>query len=97
MTTRAYLETLAARNLEREIDSRVKDPTERVGAVQAKVAREIRDLIRSVAIPDRVTAAMRVGYDKLCARAGGDLPVAVRSSGTSEDLPDASFAGQGDT
>jgi pyruvate, water dikinase len=97
VTTRAYLETLAARNLEREIESRIKDLTERDVAVQDKVAREIRDLIRSVAIPDRITAAIRVGYEKLCAWAGSDLPVAVRSSGTSEDLPEASFAGQGDT
>jgi pyruvate, water dikinase len=97
VTTRAYLETLAARNLEREIETRIRALTERDIAVQDKVAREIQDLIRSEAIPDRITDALRVGYEKLCEWAGSDLPVAVRSSGTSEDMPEASFAGQGDT
>ena len=97
VTTQAYLETLAARNLEREIGTRIKALTTPDLAVQDKLAREIQDLIRSEGIPDRITAAIRVGYEKLCAWAGSDLPVAVRSSGTSEDLPEASFAGQGDT
>jgi pyruvate,water dikinase len=43
-------------------------------------------------------ASIRRGYRELCARIGvDDLPVAVRSSGTAEDQPDASFAGQQDT
>jgi len=97
VTTRAYREALAVGNLERQIESRIKDLAKRGLAVQDKVAREIRDLIRSVAMPDQITAAIQVGYEKLCARAGSNLPVAVRSSGISEDLPEASFAGQGDT
>ena len=36
-------------------------------------------------------------YDALMAVCGGEVPVAVRSSATAEDLPDASFAGQQDT
>jgi pyruvate, water dikinase len=97
VTTRAYLETLAARNLEREIATRIKDVTDRDVAARDKVAREIQDLIRSEAIPDGISDAIKVGYERLCERAGSDLPVAVRSSATSEDMPDASFAGQGDT
>ncbi|TPQ25664.1 phosphoenolpyruvate synthase [Bradyrhizobium guangdongense] len=97
VTTRAYLETLAARNLEREIRTRIEAiPADDVGA-QARIAGEIQDLIKSETMPDRVTDAIRFGYDQLCTRAGHDLPVAVRSSGTSEDMPEASFAGQGDT
>jgi pyruvate, water dikinase len=97
VTTRAYLETLTARNLEHEIGTRVRAVTERDVAAQAKIAGEIQDLIRSEAIPDRITDAIRVGYEKLCAQADCDLPVAVRSSSTSEDMPEVSFAGQGDT
>ena len=45
-----------------------------------------------------VEAAIRVAYAELCAANSTDeLPVAVRSSATAEDLPDASFAGQQDT
>jgi pyruvate, water dikinase len=97
VTTRAYLETLAAHNLECEIQTRVEAVAAEDVGTQARIAREIQELIRSEAIPDRITDAIRFGYDELCARTGGDLPVAVRSSGTSEDMPEASFAGQGDT
>jgi pyruvate,water dikinase len=45
-----------------------------------------------------VEAAIRAGYDELCRRCGtDDVAVAVRSSATAEDQPDASFAGQQDT
>jgi pyruvate, water dikinase len=97
VTTRAYLETLAARNLACEIRSRVEAVNEKDVGAQAEIACEIQDLIRSETIPDRITDAIRYGYEELCARAGCDLPVAVRSSGTSEDMPEASFAGQSDT
>lgn len=97
VTTRAYLETLAARNLECEIGRLVSAVSEREVGAQARIAREIQDLIAAQAIPDRISDAIRFGYDGLCAQAGFDLPVAVRSSGTSEDMPEASFAGQGDT
>jgi pyruvate,water dikinase len=97
VTTRAYLETLAARRLECEIRTRIEAVTETDVGAQARIACEIQDLIRSEAIPGRITDAIRLGYEQLCARVGQDLPVAVRSSGTSEDMPEASFAGQGDT
>lgn len=97
VTTRAYRETLTGRSLVREIGTRIKAATGRDVGAQAKIAGEIQDLIRSEAIPGRIIDAIRSGYERLCVQAGCDLPVAVRSSGTSEDMPDASFAGQGDT
>jgi pyruvate,water dikinase len=58
----------------------------------------IRGRIEQVPLDDRVAAAVRAAYAELCDRCGrDDLPVAVRSSATSEDLPDASFAGEHDT
>jgi pyruvate,water dikinase len=97
VTTRAYLETLAARNLQYEIRTRIEAVNEQDVGAQANIACEIRNLIRSESISDRIADAIRFGYERLCARVACDLPVAVRSSGTSEDMPDASFAGQGDT
>lgn len=45
-----------------------------------------------------VEDALRSAYAELCRRCGvDDVPVAVRSSATSEDSPDASFAGEHDT
>jgi pyruvate,water dikinase len=48
--------------------------------------------------PDDIAQTIRAGYERLCAAAGRPaLDVAVRSSGTYEDLPGASFAGQHET
>ena len=45
--------------------------------------------------PQDIAAAIRASYRELCRRTGkADADVAVRSSATAEDLPDASFAGQ---
>ncbi|CAN5410477.1 phosphoenolpyruvate synthase [soil metagenome] len=58
----------------------------------------IRAMIGGAALPVAVAEAIRHGYRDLCRRAGGDdIAVAVRSSATAEDLPDASFAGQQET
>ena len=38
-----------------------------------------------------------MAYTELCLRHDGDLPVAVGTPATAEDMPDASFAGQRDT
>jgi pyruvate, water dikinase len=57
-----------------------------------RAAQDIGARIRSLPMPGPVDRAIR----EACA-ALGDSPVAVRSSATAEDLPDASFAGQQDT
>ena len=64
----------------------------------AKTGREIRALVRSVGVPEEVAQEIREAYAQLCHRSGvEELDVAVRSSATAEDLPDASFAGQQET
>jgi pyruvate,water dikinase len=58
----------------------------------------VRELIESAPISSEVEENIRESYASLCERCGlEDLPVAVRSSATAEDLPTASFAGQQDT
>jgi len=60
--------------------------------------REIRSWIVDTALPADLEQAIRDAYIKLCKDAGAtDIAVAVRSSATAEDLPDASFAGQQET
>ena len=66
-------------------------------ANQATSAR-IRERIESVPVPEVVVHDVSEAYEALGRHCGvDDLPVAVRSSATAEDLPDASFAGQQDT
>ncbi len=63
--------------------------------------RAVRDIIRLAEFPPDLTQAIYSSYDKLAEEFGQQgmdtLDVAIRSSATAEDLPDASFAGQQDT
>ena len=71
-----------------------------VDNVDALVAagKEIRQWIVDTALPAQLEQAIRDAYVTLCRDAGAeDIAVAVRSSATAEDLPDASFAGQQET
>lgn len=93
VTTDAYQAMLADHGLASEIERHLAhvDP-EDFDAVD-RAAQAIRIRIRGHKLPEPVEAAIRTAY----AAMGDDIPVAVRSSATAEDLPDASFAGQQDT
>src|SRR5256885_1574556 len=62
-----------------------------------KAGREARALMLDTPLPAAVEAAILEAYKRLCERTRRSCEVAVRSSATAEDLPDASFAGQQDT
>lgn len=57
----------------------------------------VRQAIVSQELPDALKAEIVAAYHKLSTEHGRALDVAVRSSATAEDLPDASFAGQQET
>lgn len=60
--------------------------------------RKVREIIRYAKLPDDLDEEIRKAYRRLCEETGtNDVDVAVRSSATAEDLPDASFAGQQET
>lgn len=56
-----------------------------------------RDAILNQEIPQSIKAEILQAYESLSGRVPGGVSVAVRSSATAEDLPDASFAGQQET
>ncbi|MDD2666613.1 MAG: phosphoenolpyruvate synthase [Methanocellales archaeon] len=60
-------------------------------------AKRAKSLILNAEMPSEMKAAILEAYDKLCEREGEAVFVAVRSSATAEDLPNASFAGQQET
>ena len=71
---------------------------ERGGASLAETGSTIRKLILSGRWPVDLSEDIRKSYAELSARSGKkEAAVAVRSSATAEDLPDASFAGQQET
>ena len=63
----------------------------------AEKGAKIRSLIYNATVPDDLRDAIVAAYHKLCEEYEENMDVAVRSSATAEDLPDASFAGQQET
>ncbi len=59
--------------------------------------KKARALIMNTPFPVELERAIAISYETLCYLYGEDIDVAVRSSATAEDLPDASFAGQQET
>ncbi|MDJ0618116.1 MAG: phosphoenolpyruvate synthase [Calothrix sp. MO_192.B10] len=59
--------------------------------------KQARYLMLQTPFPEELQQAIATAYDQLCQEYGANTDVAVRSSATAEDLPDASFAGQQET
>jgi len=101
ITAYAYRYFLKYAGIEDEIKKILKDLDTHDLTNLMRKGREVRDIIRHSEFPPDLTQAIYLGYDKLAEdfRQGGldNLDVAIRSSATAEDLPDASFAGQQDT
>jgi len=62
-----------------------------------EIGTTIRAIIAKAAFPDAIKNAVAEGYDHLVKKYGNEISLAVRSSATAEDLPNASFAGQQET
>jgi pyruvate, water dikinase len=58
------------------------------------IGTQARNLILQTSLPTKLEEAIAIAYGELCQKYETDVSVAVRSSATAEDLPDASFAGQ---
>ena len=97
-TADAFKQFIAQSGLAQRIQDRLASlDVEDVSALTAAGGEIRRWVIETPLIPD-FDKAVREAYARLCERAGAaDIAVAVRSSATAEDLPDASFAGQQET
>ncbi|GED22747.1 phosphoenolpyruvate synthase [Halomonas halmophila] len=95
-TAHAYREFLSHEGLNERINQRLaKLDVDDVNAL-AEAGAEIRQWVIDTPLPPAFEQALRESYEQLQAR-HPNLKVAVRSSATAEDLPDASFAGQQET
>ncbi len=91
VTVEAYFKFLEENNLNEPIKNILKNlDTENTGKLQ-KVSEEIQSLIKQAKFSEELNQDITKAYEKI------NTFVAVRSSATAEDLPDASFAGQQDT
>lgn len=95
ITTEAYRQFVEANRLKEKIITALKDVDASNPASLENASASIRGLFDRAAIPSDLTSAITAAYSSLAARCPN--PVAVRSSATAEDLPEASFAGQQDT
>ncbi len=98
VTINAYQRIWTAPGLAEGVNQLLASIDHEAYGANIKIADDIRARIEAVPMPDDVVAEIREAYETLCTHCGVDnVPVAVRSSATAEDLPDASFAGQQDT
>ncbi|MCA3455967.1 MAG: phosphoenolpyruvate synthase [Rhodobacter sp.] len=96
-TADAYRAYLTANGLDARIDDVIGQWQDHRIALHEAGSR-VRAMILAGDWPGEIEADILQSYRDLSRRAGvADLPVAVRSSATAEDLPDASFAGQQET
>ncbi len=94
ITTAAYRLFVARYGLQEQILAAASMTSPDQPATLEAAAQKIATLFAEHPMPDELAEAIRHAYARL---GGGDLPVAVRSSATTEDLPDLSFAGQQET
>ena len=96
-TAQAFRDFLAREGLEKRIEKALQSlNVDDVNAL-AKAGAEIRGWIQGQPFPAELESAIRDEYKKMQGAGNDGLAVAVRSSATAEDLPDASFAGQQET
>ncbi len=97
ITAYAYQYLIKHNNLQNQIKNTLKGlNTQNVKDLYEK-GKAVRNIILNAEIPEKLIKEIEKAYDKLCREYGKDTDVAVRSSATAEDLPDASFAGQQET
>lgn len=98
-TAYAYRYFFEKSGLEEEVRNLVAELTDvENSALLRDVCARIRKAILDKEMPEDLQQAIAEAYEELGRKMGIDQPyVAVRSSATAEDLPDASFAGQQDT
>lgn len=100
VTTEAYRTFVAANNLQTKIITALKDADPSLPATLETASATISRFFADASIPTNIATAITVAYDELNNRQSkiaNRKSVAVRSSATAEDLPEASFAGQQET
>jgi pyruvate, water dikinase len=97
ITADAYREFLRATKLDRTIEEILQSLNTQDLANLRQRGRQVRDAILAATLPARLRQAISEAYVRLSSGSHDLVDVAVRSSATAEDLPDASFAGQQET
>jgi pyruvate,water dikinase len=97
ITAFAYRHLLTTAGISEEITRLLSDLNTHDIKNLSERGQKIRSLIYNAEFPDDLHKEIIEAYKKLCSEYGANTDVAVRSSATAEDLPNASFAGQQET
>ena len=97
VTAHAYHHLLRHNNAQQKVRDILSDLNTQDLTNLKERGQKVRDLIRHLEFPDDLHHQIREAYTHLEKQYGPGVDVAVRSSATAEDLPDASFAGQQET
>jgi pyruvate,water dikinase len=97
VTAYAYKYTIEKAGVDQKIREILSDLDTHDVRNIAERGQKIRELIKNTPLPQELSDEIRKYYKEMEQRYGSDVDVAVRSSATAEDLPDASFAGQQET
>src|SRR3990167_7044813 len=95
VTAHAYYEFLKKTSLKQKILTELSGLDTEDSKRLQRASKNIQTAILAAEMPKDLAVEIKERYLELCGNE--DLPVAVRSSATAEDLPDASFAGQQET
>ena len=93
-TAEAFRQFLRDNNLTQRIAERLSALNVDDVKALAECGAQIRQWVIDAPLPRGLEQGIRESYGQMQAKIGTTLSVAVRSSATAEDLPDASFAGQ---
>ena len=96
-TAEAYRRFLMHEGLAERINAKLADLDVDDVVALADAGAEIRAWVIDTPFPDELLEAITESWKRMTGEVGNDIAVAVRSSATAEDLPDASFAGQQET
>ena len=97
VTAYAYKYTIEKAGIDKKIKEILSDLDTHDVQNLAERGEKIRNLIKNTPLPKELEEEIRKYYREMEKRYGKNVDVAVRSSATAEDLPDASFAGQQET
>jgi pyruvate,water dikinase len=97
VTAEGYRHFVRASGLEETIAAALRGLDTRDLAALAERGRAVREAILAAPLPPDLRQEIAAAYARLCREYGPDADTAVRTSATAEDLPEASFAGAGES
>ncbi|MDH5358950.1 MAG: phosphoenolpyruvate synthase [Gammaproteobacteria bacterium] len=96
-TAQAYRDFLEQNNLTQRINQTLAELDVEDVVALGRTGKQVRQWVMEAELPQSLQQQLLTAYRRLLEESNGDISVAIRSSATAEDLPEASFAGQQET